>query len=155
MAEASQRKSLKNSHEARNAARHYNSALDGAMSSEGGLDSEAHVHLFPELYVFLETFGDSGSAGGKKVLAVIDHVVQHNYGIYFDADVEKRLIKAGIDQFRGWLESNHKGVSPEEALKGLAPAKGEKDYTMHGILEDKVKQANAGKKAGDDESGEA
>ena len=148
-------KGRKNTNEAREAARHYNRALEGAMASKHGLDSEAPVHLFPELYVFLETFSDPSSAGSKKVLAVIDYVVQHNYGIYFDADVERRLIKAGVAQFRDWLESNHKGVSPEEALKGLAPAKGEKDYTMHGILEDKVKQANAGKKAGDDESGEA
>ena len=148
-------KGRKNTNEAREAARHYNRALEGAMASKHGLDSEAPVHLFPELYVFLETFSDPSSAGSKKVLAVIDYVVQHNYGIYFDADVERRLIKAGVAQFRDWLESNHKGVSPEEARKGLAPAKGEKDYTMHGILEDKVKQANAGKKAGDDESGEA
>lgn len=148
-------KGRKNTHEAREAARHYNRALDGAMASKHGLDSEAPIHLFPELYVFLETFSDRSSAGSKKVLSVIDHVVQHNYGIYFDADVEKRLILAGIAQFRGWLESNHKGVSPEEALKGLAPAKGEKDYTMHGILEDKVKQANAARNSGEGESDES
>jgi hypothetical protein len=123
------------------------------MASKHGLDSEAPIHLFPELYVFLETFSDRSSAGSKKVLAVIDHVVQHNYGIYFDADIEKRLINAGIVQFRDWLESNYKGISPEEALRGLAPSKGEGDFTLHGVLEDKVKKANA-EKAMDEEEGE-
>ena len=148
-------KGRKNTNEAREAARHYNRALEGAMASKHGLDSEAPVHLFPELYVFLETFSDPSSAGSKKVLAVIDYVVQHNYGIYFDADVERRLIKAGVAQFRDWLESNHKGISPEEALRGLAPSKGEGDYTLHGVLEEKVKKANAGKAKGEEEGEEA
>jgi hypothetical protein len=146
-------KGRKNTKEAQEAARHYNRALEGAMASKHGLDSEAPIHLFPELYVFLETFSDRSSAGSKKVLAVIDHVVQHNYGIYFDADIEKRLINAGIVQFRDWLESNYKGISPEEALRGLAPSKGEGDFTLHGVLEDKVKKANA-EKAMDEEEGE-
>ena len=148
-------KGRKNTTEAREAARHYNRALEGAVASKHGLDSEAPVHLFPELYVFLETFSDPSSAGSKKVLAVIDYVVQHNYGIYFDADVERRLIKAGIAQFRDWLESNHKGISPEEALRGLAPSKGEGDYTLHGVLEEKVKKANAGKAKSEEEGEEA
>jgi len=147
-------KGRKNTKEAREAARHYNRALEGAMASKHGLDSEAPIHLFPELYVFLETFSDHSSAGSKKVLAVIDHVVQHNYGIYFDADVEKRLINAGIVQFRDWLESNHKRISPEEALRGLAPSKGEGDYTLHGVLEEKVKKANAGKAKDEEEETE-
>jgi len=147
-------KGLKNRHLAKEAARHYNLALDGAAASAKGLDSEAPVHLFPELYVFLKEFSDPSSAGSKKVLAVIDHVVQHNYGIYFDAEVEEKLIKAGISQFRDWLESNHKGLPPEEALKGLALAKGENDHTLHGILEDKVKRANTARKSCEEESDE-
>lgn len=111
-------KGRKNTHEAREAARHYNRALDGAMASKHGLDSEAPIHLFPELYVFLETFSDRSSAGSKKVLAVIDHVVQHNYGIYFDAEVEERLIKAGIAQFREWHEEHNGDMTPEDALRG-------------------------------------
>lgn len=142
-------KGLKNSHEARNAARHYNSALDGAISTEGGLDSEAHVHLFPELYVFLETFGDSGSAGGKKVLAVIDHVVQHNFGIYFDADVEKRLIKAGIDQYQIWREAQDEEISEVAERRGLAEAKG--DRVLHEMLERRVRESNARRRAENDE----
>jgi hypothetical protein len=123
------------------------------MASKGGLDSEAPVHLFPELYVFLSTFSDRTSEGSKKVLAIIDHVVQHNYGVYFDAVKEKELIEKGIAQFHVWHVEHHKGISPQEALRGLAPSKGEGDYTLHGVLEEKVKKANAGK-AMDEEEGE-
>jgi len=76
---------------------------------------------------------------------VIDHVVQHNFGVYFDAPTEERLIKAGIAQFREWHESSHGDISPEDALRGLAPSKGDGDYRLHGILEGKVKKANAQK----------
>lgn len=144
-------KGRKNTQEAKEAARYYNRALDGAMPSAKGLDSEAPVHLFPEIYVFLSTFSDQSSAGSKKVLAVIDHVVQHNYGIYFDAEVEERLIKAGIAQFREWYEGNHGDISPEEALKSLAEAKGQGDHQIHEILERKVRTSNAGRRADADE----
>ena len=138
-------KGRKNTHEAREAARHYNRALDGAMASKHGLDSEAPIHLFPEIYVFLETFSDRSSAGSKKVLAVIDHVVQHNYGIYFDAEVEERLIKAGIAQFREWHEEHNGDMTPEDALRGLAQAKEKGEHTIHEMLERKVRSTNSRK----------
>lgn len=136
-------KGRKNTQQAKDAARFYNRALDGAMASSKGLDSEAPVHLFPELYVFLNTFSDHSSAGNKKVLAVIDHVVQHNYGIYFDAEVEEKLIKAGIAQFREWFEAHHGDMTPEDALRGLAQAKEKGEHTIHEILERKVRSANS------------
>ena len=101
------------------------------------------MHLFPELYVFLKEFSDPSSAGSKKVLAVIDHVVQHNYGIYFDAEAEEKLIKAGIAQFREWYEEHDGDISPEAALKELSATKGEADDTTREILERKVRAANA------------
>ena len=142
-------KGRKNTYEAKEAARHYNRALDGAMASSNGLDSEAPVHLFPELYVFLSTFSDKGSAGSKKVLAVIDHVVQHNYGIYFDADVEKRLIMAGISQYQAWREAQDEDISEEAARRGLAESKG--DRVAHEIFERKVRASNARRPAESDE----
>lgn len=144
-------KSRKNTNESKAAAQHYSRALDGAMASSKGLDSEAPVHLFPELYVFLSTFSDHSSAGNKKVLAVIDHVVQHNYGIYFDAEVEEKLIQAGIAQFREWYESNHGDISPEAALRELADAKGRGDVITHKILERKIREQNAGKGRDEDD----
>lgn len=136
-------KGRKNTQQAKEAARFYNRALDGAMASSKGLDSEAPVHLFPELYVFLNTFSDHSSAGNKKVLAVIDHVVQHNYGIYFDAEIEEKLIKAGIAQFREWYEAHNGDMTPEDALRGLAQAKEKGEHTVHEILERKVRSANS------------
>lgn len=137
-------KGKKNTREAKLAAKNYTQALDDSMGPRKGLDSEAPVHLFPELYVFLSTFSDD-SAGSKKVLGVIDHVVQHNFGVYFDAPTEERLIKAGIEQFRSWHEANSSGISPEEALRGLAIAKGKGDYTSHTVMERKVRDSNAAK----------
>lgn len=147
-------KALKGRPAALQAARFYNRALDGALGSADGLDSEAPIHLFPELYVFLDSFDDD-SAGSRKVLSVIDHVVQHNYGVYFDAPTEERLIKAGIAQFREWHETSHGDISPEDALRGLAPTKGEGDYRLHGILEGKVKKANAQKPKADEDANQA
>jgi hypothetical protein len=143
-------KGRKNTREAKEAARHYNQALEGAASAKG-LDSEAPVHLFPELYVFLSTFSDHSSAGSKKVLAIIDHVVQHNYGIYFDAVTEEKLIKAGISQFRDWHEATHGDITAEAALRGLADAKSSGDTITHQVLERKIRDGNAGKKREDDE----
>lgn len=148
-------KGLKNTREAKEAARHYNRALEGAMASKQGLDAEAPVHLFPELYVFLSTFSERTSEGSKKVLAIIDHVVQHNYGIYFDAAKEKELIEKGITQFRDWHEENHKGITPEEALRDLASSKAGGDHALHGVLEDNVKKANAVKAKNEEEESEA
>lgn len=145
-------KGLKNRHLAKEAARHYNLALEGAAASAKGLDSEAPVHLFPELYVFLKEFSDPSSAGSKKVLAVIDHVVQHNYGIYFDAEVEERLIKAGISQFRELHERNHGDTSPQDALKIMAASKGEGDHQVREILERKVRASNAARPTDPDEA---
>lgn len=136
-------KGLKNRHLAKEAARHYNLALERTAASSKGLDSEAPVHLFPELYVFLKEFSDPSSAGSKKVLAVIDHVVQHNYGVYFDAEVEEKLIKAGISQFREWHEATHGDMTPEDALRGLAQAKEKGEHTVHEMLERKVRSANS------------
>ena len=93
--------------------------------------------------MFLETFSDPSSAGSKKVLAVIDYVVQHNYGIYFDADVEERLIKAGIAQFREWHEEHNGDMTPEDALRGLAQAKEKGEHTVREMLERKVRSANS------------
>jgi hypothetical protein len=146
-------KGLKNKRDAEKAARLYNRALDGAFGSSKGLDSEAPIHLFPELYVFLDTFDDN-SAGSRKVLSVIDHVVQHNFGVYFDAPTEEKLIKAGIRQFQEWHEAIDGDISPEDALRGLAPSKGDGDYRLHGILEGKIKKANAGKAKNEEEEPE-
>lgn len=145
-------KGLKNRHHAREAARHYNLALEGAMASAKGLDSEAPVHLFPELYVFLNEFSDRSSAGSKKVLAVIDHVVQHNFGIYFDAEVEEKLIKDGISHFREWHERNHGDISPQDALKIVVASKGEGDHQVREILERKVRASNAARPTDPDEA---
>lgn len=144
-------KGLKNRHLAKEAARHYNLALEGAAASAKGLDSEAPVHLFPELYVFLKEFSDPSSAGSKKVLAVIDHVVQHNYGIYFDAEVEEKLINDGISQFREWHERNHGDISPQDALKIMAASNCVGDQQVREILERKVRASNAARPTGPDE----
>jgi hypothetical protein len=136
-------KGRKNTQQAKDAARFYNRALDGAMATSKGLDSEAPVHLIPELYVYLNTFSDHSSAGNKKVLAVIDHVVQHNYGIYFDAEIEEKLIKAGIAQFREWHEAHNGDMTPEDALRGLAQAKEKGEHTVREMLERKVRSANS------------
>ena len=147
-------KGIKNQRDAKRAARFYYQALDGAFSPNKGLDSEAPVHLFPELYVFLDSFDDN-KARSKNVLAVIDHVVQHNFAVYFDAPTEERLIKAGIRQFQEWHEASHGDISPEDALRGLAPSKGDGDYRLHGILEGKVKKANAQKPRADEDANQA
>lgn len=145
-------KGLKNRYLAKEAARHYNLALEGAAASVKGLDSEAPVHLFPELYVFLKEFSDPSSAGSKKVLAVIDHVVQHNYGIYFDAEIEEELIKAGISQFREWHERNHGDISPQDALKIIVASNGVGDQQVREILERKVRASNAARPTDPDEA---
>jgi len=91
----------KNRSEIRNAAGHYQSAVSGRGSPKDGLDAEAPVHLFPELLAFLETYHND-SKGGEKLLHVIDYVVQQNYGVYFDAVTERRLLADGIEQFKAW-----------------------------------------------------
>ena len=91
----------KNRSEVRKAASFYQSAVTEGGDPEDGLDAEAPVQLFPELLAFLETYHDE-SKGGEKLLRVIDYVVQQNYGIYFDAVTERRLIGEGIEQFKTW-----------------------------------------------------
>ena len=144
-------KGLKNSPFAEKSARLYNQALSGALGSASGLDSEAPVHLFPELYVFLEEFSDK-KARNKSVLAVIDHVVQHNYGIYFDAVIEEKLLKAGIKQFREWCEEHCDEMSLREDLRVLTDAKANREYIVHEVVERKIRAKNA-RKPRDEETG--
>lgn len=124
------------------AAELYSKALEGAFDSTNGLDSEAPIHLFPELYVFLDDFDDN-SAGSRKVLGIIDYVVQHNFGIYFDAPTEKRLIQAGIEEFCNWQKENPEAISQEAALRGLAESKAQNDPKAGEIFERVVRKNNA------------
>ncbi len=126
------------------AAKLYNQALEGAIGSSTGLDAEAHVHLFPELYVFLDEFSTDGG-GSKKVLSVIDYVVQNNFGVYFDATVEAELIKNGISQYRDRHERRIGEVGPESAVRSLAKAKEAGDHIATEILERKIRASNASK----------
>ena len=91
----------KNRAEIRQAAKFYQSAVTEGGKPEEGLDAEAPAQLFPELLAFLETYHDE-SKGGEKLLRVVDYVVQQNYGVYFDAVTERRLLEAGLEQFKAW-----------------------------------------------------
>ena len=91
----------KNRAEIRQAAKFYQSAVTEDGNPEEGLDAEAPAQLFPELLAFLESYHDE-SKGGEKLLRVVDYVVQQNYGVYFDAVTERRLLEAGLEQFKAW-----------------------------------------------------
>lgn len=91
----------KNREEVKAAAKHYQSAVSEAGRETDALDAEAPVQLFPELIAFLENYHDD-SKGGEKLLEVVDYVVQQNYGVYFDVETERRLISAGLEQFKAW-----------------------------------------------------
>lgn len=130
----------KNREEVREAAKHYQSAVAEGGKPEEALDAEAPAQLFPELLAFLETYHDE-SKGGEKLLRVVDYVVQQNYGVYFDAVTERRLLEAGLKQFKAWhglaekdlLERNNEvGFRLRAAkAKGRPTAKIILQYNMH------------------------
>ncbi len=78
---------------------HYAKALKLHDKGGDGLDSEGPIHFFPELVVLL---GQAESRGEreKATLEAVDFITQRNYGIYFDIDREKALLKEGLDEFK-------------------------------------------------------
>ncbi len=89
--------------ERREAAAHYARALKHDEDAMSGLDSEAPVHLFPELVTFLQS-GKDKSANTRNLLETVDFIVQKNHGIYFDIEAESELIDAGLEQMREFYE---------------------------------------------------
>jgi hypothetical protein len=89
--------------ERREAAAHYARALKHDEDTKSGLDSEAPVHLFPELVTFLQS-GKDKSANTRNLLETVDFIVQKNHGIYFDIEAESELIDAGLEQMREFYE---------------------------------------------------
>ena len=90
--------------ERKEAAKQYALSLGKAEDPRHGLDSEAPVHLFPELVVFLQQNG-KGSANIRKLQVAVDYIVQRNHGIYFDIEAEARLIDAGLEQMKAFYDS--------------------------------------------------
>ena len=87
--------------ERREAAARYALALKQADDPLSGLDSEAPVHLFPELVAFLQS-GKDKSANTRNLLETVDFIVQKNHGIYFDIEAETRLLDAGLEQMKSF-----------------------------------------------------
>ena len=68
------------------------------------LDSEAPVHLFPEILVVLEEQlsnkkGRFDLKGNEESLRLLDYIAQRSYGVYFDAPTERAAIHDGCEQF--------------------------------------------------------
>lgn len=89
--------------ERKEAAKQYALSLVKAEDPRHGLDSEAPVHLFPELVVFLKKNGGD-SANTRNLLEAVDYIVQRNHGIYFDIEAEAGLINAGLEQMKAFYE---------------------------------------------------
>lgn len=90
--------------ERKEAAKQYALSLGKAEDPRHGLDSEAPVHLFPELVVFLQENGGD-SANTRNLLEAVDYIVQRNHGIYFDIEAEAGLIDAGLEQMKAFYDS--------------------------------------------------
>jgi hypothetical protein len=67
------------------------------------MDSEAPIHLFPEIMVALhaqlENKKGKVSKNNGGSLALLDYLAQRGFGIYFDAPTEAAAIDAGCRQF--------------------------------------------------------
>lgn len=78
---------------------HYAKALKLHDKGGDGLDAEGPIHFFPELVVLLGQAEERGERE-KATLEAVDFITQRNYGIYFDIDREKALLKEGLDEYK-------------------------------------------------------
>jgi len=106
-------------------------ALGQAEDPRHGLDSEAPVHLFPELVVFLQDAG-KGSANTRSLLESVDYIVQRNHGIYFDIEAEDDLIQAGLKQMKEFYDSGLQDLKARN--RELADKLGRENWSPRGFI---------------------
>lgn len=74
---------------------HYFKATNDWKDHKNGLDSEAPIHLFPEIAVLL--LAESRDFKSREnPLKIIDFILERQFGIYFDKDKESDDIFAGL-----------------------------------------------------------
>jgi len=74
---------------------HYFKATSNWKDQRNGLDSEAPIHLFPEIAVLLlEESKDHKNR--ENPLKIIDFILERQFGIYFDKDKEHEDIFRGL-----------------------------------------------------------
>lgn len=79
------------------ASRLYGESLAKAGRNLDDLDSEAPLHLFPEVAV-LARCGARPEATAINVLSAVDFILSRNFSIYMDVEAEQEAILAGFSQ---------------------------------------------------------
>ena len=74
---------------------HYFKATSNWKDQRNGLDSEAPIHLFPEIAVLLIEQSKKHKSR-ENPLKIIDFILERQFGIYFDKDKETADIFAGL-----------------------------------------------------------
>ena len=74
---------------------HYFKATSAWKDQKNGLDSEAPIHLFPEIAVLL-LHESKNQKSRENPLKIIDFILERQFGIYFDKDKEHDDIFAGL-----------------------------------------------------------
>ena len=74
---------------------HYFKATNEWKDQKNGLDSEAPIHLFPEIAVLLLA-QSKNQKSHENPLKIIDFILERQFGIYFDKDKEHDDIFRGL-----------------------------------------------------------
>jgi hypothetical protein len=74
---------------------HYFKATNEWKDQKNGLDSEAPIHLFPEIAVLLLAQSKKQKSH-ENPLKIIDFILERQFGIYFDKDREQNDIFSGL-----------------------------------------------------------
>lgn len=94
--------------------RAYRKIFEDSPSLTEMIDAEAPIHLFPEVITLL-TFGPAAGKKFNQALEDVDLILQCNFGVYMDIDIERAAIVGGLEQAKSWAKLLPSIPSPQTA----------------------------------------